>query len=1007
MSSQLDPSILASITQEARQCFLDEDAPEYLQMLEEGIKQRDRAADFTSLLRAAHSLKGGAGLASLGSLQELAHKLEDLLVAIQQGKIEEVDFGWSLVEQSVNEIALILSQARTLDRVNANLDLLAALEALVSSSSVAETDLTPESQDHSLVNNTLTDDLETAFSAIEELSVDTPTHIIKQFLANFTDECIFLGETLNLPWLVEAIAPIAQALEASSPEEVLLLTQETIRNLRSQRDLYINDSLEPELPASQENNTDNNDFVANTLNQELEESLVAIEELTPDTPPELIQQLLASFVDEGLFLGETLNLPWLIEAIVPIENAVAELEPEFALLKAKEITTEIRSQRDRFLLTGEIPNQESQTTPTPDPIIESPASKEEDTPSTPTKLTKTSLSQLRIPLQKLEGMTNNIEELILTQARLARQQQLFNQANRRLRSLTRQFEPIRDQVQNLYDQLATGSTALAYNHSLLGNNQTLPGTEVSDDVAFDSLELDRYTELHTSLQSFQELMLLVQETRTDLDLIERELAEDLEQTHKNLDSLYNHVTESRLVPFRLLAKRFIPQIRSLNQRYDKSVNLVIEGKNTPIDQVLLEQLQTPLTHLLNNAFDHGIESKAERLASQKSVTAEIMLKATVESNQLVITIQDDGSGINIAKVYQRAVERGICPSDKSMNEFSPEEIIDWIFQPDFSTATQVSDISGRGMGLDIVRSQIRKLRGNLQVQTKPSQGTTFTLKLPLNLSLMSLLLVQLQNRIIAIPNTSVIATSPYSELSFTDEQKLTVHWQQKTIPLVSLANLLPCPRNPLALDRSKVGIAIEAAFGPLMVLVDAVLQEEKLIIKPFDETIPIPSYLAGCTVLGTGEVVPVILPQGLEQATTSTSSFDLQAPKPVANKIPTILVAEDSIATRRMLERILTTVGYQVIVCRDGQEALDKLEQHQGAIELIISDVEMPKVNGFELLQKVRANDIFKNTPVVMATSRTGDRHRQQAIKLGATDYLGKPIQPQELLTIINNLLVD
>ena len=1003
MSSQLDPSILASITEEARQCFLDEDAPEYLQMLEEGIKQSDRAADFTSLLRAAHSLKGGAGLASLDSLQELAHKLEDLLVAIQQGQIEEVDFGWNLVEQGVYEVAFILSQARTVGNVTANPDLLAALAALVSSSSVAENDTSTESQDDSLVNNTLTDDLETAFSAIEELSVDTPTDVIEQFLANFTDECIFLGETLNLPWLVEAIAPIAEALEVSPPQEVLLLTQEVISNLRSQRDSYLNDSLENDSPTNQESNTDSNDFVANTLNQELEESLVAIEELTADTPPALIQQLLSSFVDEGLFLGETLNLPWLVEAIAPIGDAVAEFEPEFALLAAKEIITEIRSQRERFLLTGEISTPESQTTP--EPVIESPASKEEDTSSTSTQLAKNSLSQLRIPLQKLEGMTNNIEELILTQARLTRQQKLFHQANRRLRLLSRQFEPIRDRVQNLYDRLAVGSTNIFPQYSVASNYRTIPDFERADDVAFDSLELDRYTELHTSLQSFQELMLLVQETRTDLDLIERELAEDLEQTNKNLDALYTNVTESRLVPFRLLAKRFIPQIRNLNQRYDKSVNLVIEGENTLIDQVLLEQLQTPLTHLLNNAFDHGIESKAERLANQKSATAEIILKATVESNQLVITIQDDGSGINIAKVYQRAVERGICPPDKSMSEFSPEEIIDWIFQPDFSTAARVSDISGRGMGLDIVRNQIRKLRGNLQVQTQPSQGTTFTLKLPLNLSLMSLFLVQLQNRIVAIPNGSVIATSSYSELSFTDEQKLTVHWQKKTIPLVSLANLLPCPRNPLRLDRSKVGIVIKAAFGLVMVLVDAVLQEERLIVKPFDETIPVPSYLAGCTVLGTGEVVPVILPQGLEKAAASTQSSDRQTPTPASNTIPTILVAEDSVATRRMLEKLLTTVGYNVIVCRDGQEALDKLEQHRGVIELIISDVEMPKVNGFELLQQIRANDDFKNTPVVMATSRTGDRHRQQAIKLGATDYLGKPIQPQELLSVVEKLV--
>ena len=1009
MSSQLDPSILAAITEEARQCFLDEDAPEYLQMLEEGIRQGDRPADFTALLRAAHSIKGGAGLASLSSLQELAHKLEDVLVGIQQKQIEEVDFGWNLVEQGVDEVAFILSQARTNDKVTANPDLISALETLAGSASASEIDIPTQSQNTSFVNDTLTEELETAFAAIEELTPDDPPELIQQFLTNFVDESTFLGETLNLPWLVEAMAPIAQALEVSSPPEVLPLTQEVISHLRSQRDVYLDESLGQEEQVSSSSSPSNDDFISNTLTQELEENLVAIEELTPDTPPELIQQFLTNFVDESLFLAETLNLAWLVKAIELIGNVEVESEPESALATVKEIITEIRSQRDHFLLTGEAPLTESATTPPPNVILESPKSKEEDTNSTPTPLPKTSLSQLRIPLHKLEGMTNNVEELILTQARLSRQQKLFNQANRRLRLLARQFEPIRDQVQNLYDQLAVGSTNIFSNqplsNSIAHKNQALQDTEIADNDTFDSLELDRYTELHTSLQSFQELMLQVQETRTDLDLIERELSEDLEQTQKNLDTLYTNVTESRLVPFSLLAKRFIPQIRNLNQRFDKSVNLVIEGEKTSIDQVLLEQLQTPLTHLLNNAFDHGIESKAERRANQKSASAAIILKSIVANNQLVITIQDDGSGIDVTKVYQRGLERGICPPDKSINDFSPEEIIDWIFLPDFSTAAKVSDISGRGMGLDIVRSQIRKLRGNLQVQTELNQGTIFTIKLPLNLSLMSLFLVQLQNRIIALPNSSVIATSSYAELNFTNERKLSVNWQQKTIPIVSLGTLLPCPRKPLGLDTSKVGIVISTSFGLMMVVVDAILREEKLIVKPFDDTIPVPPYLAGCTVLGTGEVVPVMLPQGLEQDVTSSVQSSEQQISSPANAIPTILVAEDSVATRRMLERLLTTVGYQVIVCRDGQEALDKLAQHQGIIDLIISDVEMPKVNGFELLQKVRANTVRRNTPVVMATSRTGDRHRQQAIKLGATDYLGKPIQPQELIDVVAKLV--
>jgi CheY-like chemotaxis protein len=217
--------------------------------------------------------------------------------------------------------------------------------------------------------------------------------------------------------------------------------------------------------------------------------------------------------------------------------------------------------------------------------------------------------------------------------------------------------------------------------------------------------------------------------------------------------------------------------------------------------------------------------------------------------------------------------------------------------------------------------------------------------------------------------------------------------------------LLPCPRQPLELSRAKVGIVIESGLGLLIILVDSLLREEKLIVKPFDDTVPIPSYIGGCTVLGSGEVIPVILPQGLESSAAQLSATSA-TPSNLVSAIPTILVAEDSVATRRMLEKVLTAVGYQVLVCRDGQEALDQLQQHQETIDLILSDVEMPRVNGFELLEKVRAHPLFHSTPVVMATSRTGDRHKEQAMKLGATDYLGKPIQPQELIDKVAALLV-
>lgn len=310
------------------------------------------------------------------------------------------------------------------------------------------------------------------------------------------------------------------------------------------------------------------------------------------------------------------------------------------------------------------------------------------------------------------------------------------------------------------------------------------------------------------------------------------------------------------------------------------------------------------------------------------------------------------------------------------------------------------------MGLDIVRSQIQKLRGTIQIETEPAKGTIFTLKLPLSLSLLSLLLFQWQNRLLAVPTSSVLETLLYSELDWVEADKPTVRWHQKIVPVIDLSKLLPYPTQPTQLAKPMVGIVLDGSFGPLVVTVDALLSERQLIVKPFDDTLITPPYLAGCTILGTGEAVPVILPQALEVSSAQPESQQRSLQVTTApTKIPTIMVVEDSVATRRLLERLFTQIGFNVVVCRDGQEALDAIYQHGKLVDLIISDIEMPRLNGFELLEKLRCDPTWQEVPVVMATSRTGERHRQQAIELGVNAYLAKPIQPQELLATIQPLL--
>ena len=324
----------------------------------------------------------------------------------------------------------------------------------------------------------------------------------------------------------------------------------------------------------------------------------------------------------------------------------------------------------------------------------------------------------------------------------------------------------------------------------------------------------------------------------------------------------------------------------------------------------------------------------------------------------------------------------------------------------------MSDVSGRGVGLDIVQTQVQQLRGRLDVDTRPGQGTTFTIRLPLSMSLLSLLLCQVGQQMVGIPTDSILEVIPYTDLQPVGQQHISsVTWREQLLPLKSLTSLLPYNNESgnSASVSPRVALIVNGPDSTMAVTVDAIVDERQLIIKSFDDTVPVPPYIAGCTILGTGEAVPVVLPrflkaQGGKQGSQQSSK---DATKTQSNRITnrTILVAEDSTGARRSIERILTQGGFAVIACRDGQEALEELLRRQGGIDLVLSDVEMPQLNGFDLLQKIRTHSFWYSLPVVMLTSRTGDRHRQKAMSLGANDYLGKPITPVELLTGIDALI--
>ncbi|MEN9214241.1 MAG: hybrid sensor histidine kinase/response regulator [Gloeomargarita sp. DG02_4_bins_56] len=831
-----------NILREVRQCFLREDVPEYITTLVQGIRRQRQGqpVDMTALMRAAHSLKGGAGLSQLMDISHLAHRLEDLLQALSQSPPPAPDPVWGVLERGIQELASLLSQAEHQDEVTADPQVLAALDRC---------QVTPVSEPAAatgvpagMIITALTEDLETCLSETDQALAQPGSHVTA-VAQNLVDACTLLGETLDLDWLVKAVQPLAQELHQPAPVLIPKIAA-TLAQLRQQRSAYLH-------------------------------------------PP---------------------------------------------------------------------------AAPTPEPETAPAAS---DQP----------LTNVRLPLEQLEAMANTVGELIIHHERLTLRHENLLQTSRTLNTLVSQSQPLREAVQALYDQLAV--------------NVTVP-TPISE---FDTLELDQYTQGHSQLQTLEETLLRTQEIRSDLELTLRELGEELTLVRQALDRLYQQMTQSRLVPFGNLAQAFLPQLHRLNQQYHKQVELKITGEAVLVDQVLLERLRTPLTHLLNNAFDHGIESPAERAAMDKPATATIHLHSETQENQVVITLRDDGRGIDLQRVYQRAVEKGWC--SRPWGQMRREEVLDFIFRPGFSTATRVSQLSGRGVGLDIVRTQIQQLRGVIQVDTQPGQGTTFTLRLPRGVTLLPLLLCRSRQRTLGIPATGVLDILPIAP----GTQTLT--WRGQELPVVSLMQTLPY-RRAWPVEPEPVGLVL-GQTQPVVYTVGQLVGERQLILKTLDDTVPLPPYLAGCTILGSGEVVPVLIPGELSpllaQKKPSPPAFSAPAGPPL------ILIAEDSVATRQLLERLLRQSGYQVQACRDGQEAWEWLSQEYRPVGLVISDMEMPRLNGYGLLQRIRTHDRHYALPVMMLTSRTGDRHRHKALSLGANQYLVKPIVPGEVLTVVADLL--
>jgi len=480
--------------------------------------------------------------------------------------------------------------------------------------------------------------------------------------------------------------------------------------------------------------------------------------------------------------------------------------------------------------------------------------------------------------------------------------------------------------------------------------------------------------------------------------------EDTTRLEHLSQQLEEEIRTLRLLPLSTIFNVFPRMVRDLARQEKKQVELVIEGGETCADKRILEDMKDPLMHLLRNAIDHGVELPSDRLQQGKPATATLSLRSYQTATHIIIEVQDDGRGLDLQRIQQTALKRGLLRADE-LASMSPHQIESLIFAPGFSTAPLVTEVSGRGVGLDVVQTNIAKLKGSIQVESSPNQGCLFRIQLGLTLATVHVLIVLIQETPYAIPVEFVVtACQVKPEDIFTLEGRDTIAWQQQPLSVARLGDLLELssstsskPSKSHNLSTQLTCIILQVGLHRFGLFVDDLLDEQNVVIKPQAALLKRVRNVAGATILGTGEVCIVLNPEDLMKSMRRHSvPIPTHERMPLIAPKPTVLLVEDSIATRTQEKRMLESAGYKVVTAIDGNDGFSKLQTQ--AVDAVISDVQMPNLDGLQLTAKVRQLHQYDEIPIILITSLASDEDKRRGAEAGANAYITKNTLTQQML---------
>ena len=610
---------------------------------------------------------------------------------------------------------------------------------------------------------------------------------------------------------------------------------------------------------------------------------------------------------------------------------------------------------------------------------------------------------VRVRAQLLDRLVNQAGEVITSRARLEAE---VGQLRTSLTDLTGNLERLRLQLRDVELQAET-------------QMQSRLALAKDADQGFDPLEFDRFTRM-------QELTRMMAESVNDVATVQRTIQravdaseDDLAAQARQSRELQRDLLRTRMVEFEGISERLYRVVRQASKEAGKQVRLDITGGSIEMDRGILDRMTPAFEHLLRNCVVHGIETQAVREARSKDPVGSIAIEVLQSGNDVSVTFRDDGGGLNAARIRERAVQRGLIAPDQQLSD---QEVAGLIFEPGFSTATEVTELAGRGVGMDVVHTEIRALGGRVETSFREGQGTSFKLVMPLTTAVTHVVMLRAGNLAVGVPSNlvEIVRRATVDELAqaYRDGhfahggEDVPFYWSGALLQSSSHSTEPPAKSTPVIVFRS--------AAQRVALHVDEVLGHQEVVVKSLGPQLARLPGLVAITALASGAVALIYNPVAManvygeqahafsalhaqteaaavtEQGSQPPTAVVAEAPK---SDIPLVLVVDDSITVRRVTQRLLQREGYRVALANDGLQGLERLQAERPAV--VLSDIEMPRMDGFDFVRNIRADEKLRDLPVVMITSRIAEKHREHARELGVNDYLGKPYSEEELLGLI------